>query len=593
MRSLPILILALLLAPRGLTAAPPGDAQKGWRVDDVQFSGVPEDLRDALARGLEFTGSARFLRTERPRFYPEILERDLRRIRVFLARRGFPDADVTADARLRPNDPSLALEFRVTVGEPYRVGELTLDPDPEESVAGLTLASSQRFEDRLVASSRDALRSWWIGRGHAEATARDSLAVRPEDRRVDVWLFAQPGPRYHFADVLVEGAQEDLVPLVKTAARIPRGEPYDPDRMTYAEANLRRLDLFRRIQLGPRPREGGELDVRAVVAPLPRRTLEFGVGVLTDDLFWGRARWLHRNLFRRGRGAELRGSATRFERKAGATAWWPALWGTPVRGQVSTGIEEQVEESYRVFTTSVGVGGRAHLTRRVTGFTQFSFSNVDLDEKTEDQDEFLEDGGLLAVTTFGLDRNTTNDALFPTRGTVSSVRVRIAPWETISRAQFVSSTLSGAWVTTVAPRVVMATRVEVSAAQTLDTSQDLLPNYRFYAGGANSMRGFRRRDLGPKDSEGDSVGGEASTVGAWELRLSLPWRLVVGGFVDAGQVWRHPEDARWDSLQWAAGPTLMVRTPVGPLRADLGFRLTDAPDSDPGPIFHFSIGQSF
>jgi len=588
-----VVLLLLLLAPGPASGVVPGDAQKGWRVEDVGFQGVPEDLRSGLAQGLEFTGNSKLLRTERPRFYPEILDRDLRRIRVYLARRGYPDAEVVADADLRPRESSLRLRFRVTPGEPFRVGTVSVEPPWPDGPLTLPLTSGRRFEDRQVQASRETLRAAWVGRGYARTTVRDSLRIQPQARRVDVRFVVEPGERYHFSGLTVEGAADDLVPLVKAAARIPAGAPYDPDRLVYAEDNLRRLDLFRRVQLSPRPGEAGALDVHASLAPLAPRTLEFGVGVLTDDLFWGRARWMHRNLFGRGRGGEIRGSATRYERLAGASAWWPAFWGTPVRGQVSSGIEQELEESYRVLTTSVGVGGRAHLTTRLTAFARFAFSNVDLEELSPDADTFVEDGGLLAVTTLGLDRDATNDALFPTRGTVSSLRLRIAPWESISRAQFVSGTASGAWIRQLVPRLVTATRLEGSVARTLDTSEDLLPNYRFYAGGASSMRGFRRRDLGPKDSAGDPVGGEASVVGSWELRLSLPWRLVVGGFVDTGQVWRRPGDARWESLEWAAGPTLMIRTPVGPLRTDLGFLLTDAPDRDGKPVFHFSIGQGF
>jgi outer membrane protein insertion porin family len=322
------------------------------------------------------------------------------------------------------------------------------------------------------------------------------------------------------------------------------------------------------------------------------RTLAFGVGYLTDDLFWTRARWRHRNLFGRGRGAELYGSLSQYARTAGATTWWPVVGGSPIRAQLSLGSEESREESYRVLTTTVGLGGRAYLGARVTTFAQFAFSDVRLDKLTEDVDVFLENGGLLAITTLGIDRSSTDDALFPTRGNVSSLRVRLAPWETISRAQFVSGTGTSVGYRKLG-RVVAVLRVGAGIAVPLDSSQDILPTYRFFAGGASSMRGFRRRELGPKDDSGAPIGGEAMAQGAFEVRIPLPWRFMGGGFVDTGQVWERRRSFDLRTLQWAAGPMLLVRTPVGPLRADLGFLLSDAPGVDGSPVFHFSIGQPF
>ena len=75
----------------------------------------------------------------------------------------------------------------------------------------------------------------------------------------------------------------------------------------------------------------------------------------------------------------------------------------------------------------------------------------------------------------------------------------------------------------------------------------------------------------------------------------MPLRGRVKGavFVDAGQVWARRDEIDASELEAAVGPGLMVDTPIGPLRADVGFRLTDVVPGQPGQVVHVSVGNPF
>jgi outer membrane protein insertion porin family/translocation and assembly module TamA len=71
-------------------------------------------------------------------------------------------------------------------------------------------------------------------------------------------------------------------------------------------------------------------------------------------------------------------------------------------------------------------------------------------------------------------------------------------------------------------------------------------------------------------------------------------------FLDGGNVWYDRWDFNLNDLRYDIGPGLRYQTPIGPIRADLGFQLNPIPglqvngkDEARHFRFHFSIGQAF
>jgi len=179
------------------------------------------------------------------------------------------------------------------------------------------------------------------------------------------------------------------------------------------------------------------------------------------------------------------------------------------------------------------------------------------------------------------------------------------------------------------------------------------PSERFYAGGANSVRGYRQNQLGPvvrvvsqridtviqpdtpnagvtdtslvlvADTVTSATGGNSLLIGNAELRFPLPGfggRLAGGMFVDVGQLFeRGNELVDFSTTRVTPGLGIRIATPLGPMRFDVaynGYRpeagplyqkegqelvLLDPlyrPDPPHGwvkrhVVFHFSVGQAF
>jgi outer membrane translocation and assembly module TamA len=129
---------------------------------------------------------------------------------------------------------------------------------------------------------------------------------------------------------------------------------------------------------------------------------------------------------------------------------------------------------------------------------------------------------------------------------------------------------------------------------------DLPASERFFAGGDTSVRGFSLDRLGTAETitpSGFPTGGNGVIVLNSELLVNV-WRaLDVVGFLDGGNVFPRVGNMDVTDLRAAAGFGVRYRSPVGPVRIDLGFNL-DPRELVPGSlerrtVLHVSLGQAF
>jgi len=119
---------------------------------------------------------------------------------------------------------------------------------------------------------------------------------------------------------------------------------------------------------------------------------------------------------------------------------------------------------------------------------------------------------------------------------------------------------------------------------------------RFFAGGSNSFRGVEFDELGPKDPNSlKPVGGKALLLFNFELNFPLisSFKSLSGvAFYDAGNVFERRKQVSLYSIQNAVGLGLRYRTPLGPVRFEIGWNL-NAPEGEKDVLAFITIGNIF
>jgi len=141
---------------------------------------------------------------------------------------------------------------------------------------------------------------------------------------------------------------------------------------------------------------------------------------------------------------------------------------------------------------------------------------------------------------------------------------------------------------------VLDLQMRLGMIEAFSDSADVPVYERFYAGGANTIRGYKERRVGPEGERGDPIGGRLRAIFNAEYTHKLTNNLKWAFFYDIGNVWANNQVFTWDNLKLKAaiGTGVRVKTPLGPIRLDYGYALNPK-EGDAKGRFHFSMSHQF
>jgi translocation and assembly module TamA len=133
-------------------------------------------------------------------------------------------------------------------------------------------------------------------------------------------------------------------------------------------------------------------------------------------------------------------------------------------------------------------------------------------------------------------------------------------------------------------RLSLIPRGQLGVTWQKDPLTDLPPSLRFYAGGDRSVRGYTYQSLGPKDANGNVIGGKHLLVGSLEMEYAVTKNWGLALFYDVGNAFNNFADLTWPQ---SAGLGVRYYTPFGPIRVDLARQINV---ENPGFQLHVGIG---
>jgi translocation and assembly module TamA len=521
-----------------------------------------------------------------------------------LRSQGYYDAFV--EPRIEAAGDTLAVTLSATPGAQYRFESVELpglDAAAGEAAAELRQAFAVKAGDPVIAQNViDAGVALQVALGEGGyATAKvgeQDIVVDHEQQVARLILPVTPGPVARFGQITVTGEPPFSARHVQRIGRFKPGDRFDRSDVDDLRRALVATGLVASVEVRQVPRdEGRTIDLAVKLEPAPMRTIAAEVGYGTGEGFRAEASWQHRNFFNPEGALTLRAVGGTQEQLA-AVSFRRNNWLRRDQVLNAQALVSHVDrDAFEAKTASLSGG----IERQSNFIWQKKWTwSLGAELVATDERDTIEATGEPRRRTFfigalpaslGLDES--DDLLNPTKG--FRLLGRVSPEISFQGGSFpyVRAQFDASAYHPVSDSVVAAGRIRLGSILGAQRD-DIAPSRRFYAGGGGSVSGYGYQRLGPRDIDGDPIGGRSLAEFSLEARIRLK---AFGGnfgivpFVDGGTL---STEAMPDFKDWQIGVGIGARyySSFGPIRIDVGTPLN--PQKDDGRIaVVVSLGQAF
>ena len=534
-------------------------------------------------------------------------DEDVALIERLLRSQVFYDGVASAAINTLPNQENrLTVTLTATPGPRYALGRIAITGAPPEPTAiaerALNLSTGEPIVATVIetAEGRVALRLPEQGYPFATVGQRDILL----DEVTHIGDYTLPivaGPKGRFGNIQVAGDPIFTPRHIRVLRRFKDGALYDSRMADDLRQALIATSLFSTVSVEP-VRTGETLpDGTERVDLLVRqskgrwRQLAAQGGYGTGEGFKVQGSWTHRNLFPPEGALTVNLIAGTLEQSVGGQFRRSNAGQRDRVFAIGANVSRQRFQAYQADTIQLN----AALSRASTPIFQKRWTwsigtellasrerpNADIDPNRARRTYFI---GALPLQ-LGYDRS--NSLLDPTKGfrvntALTPVVQQVSGGPLDSYARLLID-VSGYYP--VSSNFTIAGRTRVGSI--VGASRDAIaPSRRFYAGGGGSVRGFGFQQLGPKDAQGDPIGGRSVTEFAIEGRYRFG-NFGIVPFIDAGQVSERSTPSL-SGLRFGAGIGGRYYTNFGPLRIDVATPIGRR-RGETAIALYLSIGQAF
>lgn len=427
-------------------------------------------------------------------------------------------------------------------------------------------------------------------------------------RNLNADVTVDPGPPVVMGDINISGDKTVSQEYLRRLVPWQRGrEPWDDKLLEDYANNLRSLGLFNRVEAAP---DKADLSKKAtgdyegaVILPAnitlvegPQRSVSFSARYDSDTGFGVEGTWEHRNLFGNGEKLYLDAPISQEERGLKAHFEKPAFLDRDQRLLLDGAALWEDTDAYERQYVRGSAGIDRKLARNWWGGLSLYAEGGNLKDNEHDERAYM-----VVSPQGGLRYDGRNNRLNPSSG--MEMELKLKPFSGYYEEQFgaFAGTLMAAGYYAPLGRkndgkiddtIVLAARVEGGGMPGASSLQSIPASLRYFTGGAGSVRGYSYQAIGPRDDEGDPLGGRSYQVVNLEARFMVAENIGIVPFLDGGMVYKDEMPHIFGDMDWGTGLGFRYYTPIGPVRLDVATPL-HVIDDDPRIQFYISIGQSF
>jgi outer membrane protein insertion porin family len=536
------------------------------------------------------------------------LQQDVDAVREWYQDHGYIDAEIQEVRRERTKG-RLMLVIPVVEGAKYRVGRIgvtgTKITTPEKVRALMKLKEGDVYSPKVIRDDAKKIADAYGSGGYVD------LVVQPQGNpsgpnQIDVTFTIQEGERSFVQRINVIGNTRTKDKVIRREVLIAPGDVYSTTRVETSKKRLDNLGYFERVETYPEDTSvPGRKDLVVQVQEKRTGSLNFGAGFSTIDNIVGFVELTQGN-FDLTNWPNFTGGGQKFrmriqygtQRKDIVIALTEPYF---LDRRLSLGGEAYYREAN--FLSSIYDQrnyGFSIVARRAIG----RFTSASLEYRLENIEIYNVPKGSSGA--IGLEEGSrtksqvTTSVVFDTRDnpflTHTGQRVLFTPYIAGGflggDTQIYGFDLQASQYFHLPYDMILLLNGEIAAVDNWG-SGDRVPIFeRLFLGGTNDLRGFSFRDVGPKDQNGEPLGGKTLARATVELTFPIIEKVRGAIFTDIGFVDPNAFDPGGRPAS-DVGLGLRLDLPIGPLRLDYGYPIQTGGNNRRSGKFNFNVGYQF
>jgi outer membrane protein insertion porin family len=539
------------------------------------------------------------------------LSGDLETLRSFYQDRGYIDFAVeSTQVSITPDKRDIYITINIIEGEKYTVSSVALGGQmliPREEMEKLIrFKAGDVFSRQRVTETTKGIADRLGNEGYAFANASAVPQLDKEKRTVALTIMVDPGRRVYVRRISVAGNTRTRDEVVRREMRQLEGAYYDASKIELSKRRIDKTQYFRdvNVETAPVPDSPDQVDVHFTVEEKPTGAILLGAGFSTVDKVVLSGSISQQNVFGSGKFISANLNTGKVNRNISLSYLNPYF---TVDG-VSQGFDVY---DRKIDASSLSVG--AYKTETIGGAFKFGYplnetDSVNFAIAVEDVKlETFSNSPFQYITfqsqfgnkytygygSLGWVRDRRDSAILTTSGTVTRLGLELAGGD----LEYYRANAGAQWFYPINRTTTFSLGGDFGYVNGL--SGKPVPFFKnFFAGGPQSVRGFKAFSLGPQDLQGNVLGGTRKATGSAEILFPVPGAqqdksLRLAAFVDTGWVWGEREKVDFADLRYSAGVGLAWTSPFGPLRLSLAQPLNAKHGFDRIERLQFTFGSTF
>jgi outer membrane protein insertion porin family len=505
---------------------------------------------------------------------------------------GEPKVQLTEDKE------GMRITIQVSEGEQFKVSSVGIAGNKaftEEEIRRLIkLSPNKIFNKEILKKDTIAISDLYSNNGYALVSVAPDLTPDEQKKETGVIYRIEEGDKYKIGRIQISGNTKTMDKVVRREIRLDEGDIFNASALKRSYERINNLNYFESVEVSPKPKAEEKLvDLDVKVKDKETGFLSIGGGYSSVDNLIGMVDLTQANLFGTGRYIKAKGEM------GGRSSFFELSYRDPWF------LDYPVSFGASIYRTTRNHG---NYKRKATGFelslgksfweywganVAYNLENSTVYDVKSDASQSVKDqAGTKTTSSISttVARDTRDNYLDPSSGSRNALYVTFAGLG--GSNAFIREVFDSGWYFPVFEVTTFHVRGRVGHASGLFGKH--LPIYeKFYVGGIYTVRGLAHGAGGPKDLNGEALGGDKEIIFNAEYIFPILTEQKFKGlvFFDSGRAYGAGETFGSD-LRYTSGAGIRWISPMGPIRVEWGYNLSKKA-GESSSKFEFTFGSSF